>query len=309
MTVNTMTLVCLGISLVCLLLSILIFLWFPSLRCPRITLHTNMFVSLALNNLCWLLWFNLVLFSPAAWSVNAVWCRALHTLTTYFMMSTYAWMLCEGIFLRMFLVQSFLDDERYVKMLCFTGWLMPGVVMLPYVLFRLNYENEKCWINPGSSVWFLAVPVILVFAINIFCLCSVIKIIQSKLQFESNFYVSSPRSMSVPIPMKSIRAVFILIPIFGLQFLLLPIRPPKGSSLEIFYQVFSSLSTSTQGLTVSFLLCFSNDEILTKLRRSFLGFKEKLEVRRITISSVTVFLFVSVFPDEKKKKRRRYSYD
>ena len=291
MTVNTLTLVCLGISLVCLLLSIIIYLSFPSLGCPRISLHTNMFVSLALNNLCWLLWFPLVLFSPAAWSDNGVWCRALHVLTTYFMMSTYAWMLCEGIFLRMFLVQSFLDAERCVKMLCFMGWVMPGVVMLPYILFRLHYENEKCWMNTGSSVWFLAVPVILVFAINIFCLCNVIKIIQSKLQFELNFYVSSPRSMSVQIPIKSIKAVFILIPIFGLQFLLLPIRPPEGSSLEVCYQVFSSLSTSTQGITVSFLLCFSNEEILTNLRRSFIGFREKLEVSWISISSV-----ISLYP-------------
>ena len=282
MTVNTMTLVCLGISLVCLLLSIIIFLSFPSLGCPRITLHTNLFVSLALNNICWILWFYLVLFSPTVWTGNEAWCRALHVVTTYFMMSTYAWMLAEGIFLRIFLLKSFLDLELCVKMLCFTGWGMPGLVVLPYSFFRLNYENEKCWMDTGSSVWFLAVPVILVIAINIFCLYDVLKIIQAKIQFQSNF-VSSRRSISVPITIKSIKAAFILIPIFGLQFLLLPFRPPKGSSLEDFYQIFSSLSTSTQGITVSFLLCFSNDEILTKLRSSVLGFKEKLEVSVISV--------------------------
>ena len=82
---------------------------------------------------------------------------------------------------------------------------------------------------------------------------------------------------------KSTKAVFILIPIFGLQFLLLPIRPSKDSPLEYIYQVVSSLSTSTQGITVSFLLCFSNEKILTNLRRSFIGFKEKLEELKIEI--------------------------
>jgi len=33
--------------------------------------------------------------------------------------------------------------------------------------------------------------------------------------------------------------------------------------------VISSLSTSTQGLAVSLLLCFSNSEILTKLKKCF----------------------------------------
>ena len=231
------------------------------------------------------------LFSPPVWTGNAGWCRALHVLTTYFMMSTYAWMLCEAIFLRMFLLKSFLDEERCVKILCFTGWVVPGLVMVPYIAFRLNYENEKCWMDTGSSVWFLAVPVILVIIVNVFCLCNVLKIIQSKLQFQSNFYVSSRRSMSVPITIKSIKAAVILIPIFGLQFLLLPIRPSKGSWLEDSYHIFSSLSTSTQGITVSFLLCFSNNEVLKKLTRFFLGLKDKLEVRVISKSCLSTRVY------------------
>ena len=71
------------------------------------------------------------------------------------------------------------------------------------------------------------------------------------------------------ITLKSVRAVFILIPILGLHFLLLPIRPTKGSSFEYGYEVISSLSTSTQGFTVSILLCFSNSEIISKMKIYF----------------------------------------
>ena len=34
-----------------------------------------------------------------------VWCQALQSLTTYLMLTTYSWMLCEGAFLRFILVK------------------------------------------------------------------------------------------------------------------------------------------------------------------------------------------------------------
>ena len=100
------------------------------------------------------------------------------------------------------------------------------------------------------------------------------------------------------VTLRSCRAVMILVPIFGLHFLLLPIRPGKvslevatkafsefhensvlgvlhsptelvqGASLEYAYEILSSLSTATQGLAVSVLLCFSNHEVVAKLRQS-----------------------------------------
>ena len=33
-----------------------------------------------------------------------LWCRALHMMTTYLMLTTYSWMLCEGAYLRVILV-------------------------------------------------------------------------------------------------------------------------------------------------------------------------------------------------------------
>ena len=77
----------------------------------------------------------------------------------------------------------------------------------------------------SSSVFFLAAPVIAVIILNVFFLCHVIKILNSKLETES-----SQLGSSVPITVRSTKAVMVLIPIFGLQFLLLPIRPSKGNN-------------------------------------------------------------------------------
>ena len=126
--------------------------------------------------------------------------------------------------------------------------------------------------DPGHSVIFLSVPAIVVITLNIFFLCSVIRVLKSKLQFESVFSSGGGSRMSTGsttgVALKSARAVIILIPIFGLHFLLLPIRPSKGSQFEYGYEIISSLSTSTQGLAVSILLCFTNSEVLTKIKKA-----------------------------------------
>ncbi len=52
--------------------------------------------------------------------------------------------------------------------------------------------------------------------------------LRTKLRFENNFNRNNRNIM-----MKSVRATFILIPIFGLQFLLLPMRPKSVGSLTM----------------------------------------------------------------------------
>ena len=57
---------------------------------------------------------------------------------------------------------------------------------------------------------------------------------RTKLHFENNF---NRNHTDINMMMKSAKVVFILVPIFGIHFLLLPIRPAKNSSLEYPYEV------------------------------------------------------------------------
>ena len=43
-----------------------------SLNCGRIKMHKNLFISLASNNICWILWYTCVLFKPNVWKENSV---------------------------------------------------------------------------------------------------------------------------------------------------------------------------------------------------------------------------------------------
>ena len=126
----------LAISTLFLMISLLILILIPALRCSRNTIHINMFFSMTFNNISWLLWYFFVLFNPSVWSQNPVWCRVLHVITTYFMLSTYFWMLCEGAFLRMIAVKTFIKEDFWVAWLMALGWLVPAGVLIPYVVYR-----------------------------------------------------------------------------------------------------------------------------------------------------------------------------
>jgi hypothetical protein len=47
-------------------------LFYRSLRCTRIMLHINLFVSFAVNNALWILWYRLVVEQPSVLSDNEV---------------------------------------------------------------------------------------------------------------------------------------------------------------------------------------------------------------------------------------------
>ena len=70
----------------------------------------------------------------------------------------------------------------------------------------------------------------------------------------------------------------LLIPLLGIHFLLLPIRPGPGSVSEYVYEVVSSLATSTQGISVSCLLCFSNRQVKERLKKKWNNVLKKLNL-------------------------------
>ncbi|XP_023322296.1 calcitonin gene-related peptide type 1 receptor [Eurytemora carolleeae] len=261
-SINIITVVGLMISLAALLISLIMFSIFPFLNPTRVSLHRNMFCSLALNNISWVVWYYLVLVDPEVWQSNVPWCIGLHVTTTYFMISTYFWVLCEGTYLYLILAKTFIEEEDWIAVLKLFGWLGPLLPLGLYFGYRMVYENDNCWMDMDKSIWFLAVPSVLCILGNIFFLYKVINILRRKLVFENNFNRNHSNILK-----KSARAAAILVPIFGLQFLILPMRPVQGSYLEYAYDIISSLSTSTQGLSVSILLCFTNPEMI-KITRS-----------------------------------------
>ena len=225
---------------------------------------------------------------------NGVWCRILHTVNTYLLLSTYCWMLCEAVFLIMILLKTVLEEESLLTKLSLFGWGAPIMMMVPYIKYRLEYEDTNCWMQKGTSDIFLYIPVLIIILLNFITLAIVVKIIKSSTTFQQHHRQrssanSDPRSPSgseaprlvTPGLRQASRAVLMLTPVFGLHLLLLPVSPDPDSAWEKVHAVISALSTSTQGTVVSCILCFANKEVMAKLK----GYLQRKFSRNNTMES------------------------
>ena len=84
----------------------------------------------------------------------------------------------------------------------------------------------------GRSIVFLATPAVTTMILNVFFLVCVLMVLRDQLLFGNTF-----SRKNNDVNMKTVRAVIILVPILGLHFLIMPMRPERGSSLEMIYEV------------------------------------------------------------------------
>ncbi|XP_064113384.1 calcitonin receptor-like isoform X2 [Macrobrachium nipponense] len=117
-----------SMSLIALCISLFIFCFFKSLKCKRVTIHKNLFVSFIINNALWLLWYECVVGKPDVLFSNGVLCQVLHVFLHYFLVSNYFWMFCEGLYLHTLLVVAFVSEDRIMKWFYLLGWGFPGLL-------------------------------------------------------------------------------------------------------------------------------------------------------------------------------------
>ena len=200
---------------------------------------------------------------------SLAWCVSIHVATTYSTLTTYFWMLCEGAYLQLLLMDIFHDDRKRVKGMLVLGWVTPVFIVIPYYSLAYEVDEKLCWSQFEHTNIFLVIPVILIIALNIVFLCNVMRMLRSKLAADSVMQTQR-RSTSHRInsaTMKQAKAALFLIPILGINFLLLPVRPSKDSNFAESYEVLSALTTSFQGFFVALLLCLSNSEVINLVQK------------------------------------------
>ena len=271
-SMSNLTVFGLSLSLIFLIMSLIIFFSFPSLSCGRVTMHKNLFIAIVLSNISWLVYYFFLL---EKYFINAdvLWCQALHIFTTYFTVTTYFWMMCEGAYLQLLLLDAFHKDKYRVWGLIILGWLFPLLLIIIYYSIVYDLRTELCWSDFGDTNWFLAVPVIIIILLNIVFLSNVIRMLKSKLHADTPAHNTGRRNTRYRInktTMKQTKSAIFLIPILGINYLILPIRPEPGTTSKQFeqlYDFFSSFSSSFQGFFVSLLLCFTNNEVISLIKK------------------------------------------
>uniref|UniRef100_A0A8D9A8Z5 Calcitonin receptor n=1 Tax=Cacopsylla melanoneura TaxID=428564 RepID=A0A8D9A8Z5_9HEMI len=254
------------VSLIALISSLVILSYFKSLRCPRITVHKNLFASFSTNNFLFLLWYQFVIPYPSVSFENGISCQVLHVILHYFLVSNYFWMLAEGLYLHTLLVCAFFSEEKLVRCLYVVGWGFPLIIISVYTTLRIRHgDTDQCWINDSNFSAVLLWPVVFSMALNLFFLCNIVRVLLIKLRSAPGGNNSRPSRQVI----QGFRATLLLFPLLGVHYFITPFRPEPGHPLEPAYEVTLAASASFQGLCVAILFCFCNGEVMAQMKRKW----------------------------------------
>ncbi|CAK6982049.1 calcitonin gene-related peptide type 1 receptor-like [Scomber scombrus] len=248
-----------GLSLVSLLISLAIFFHFKSLSCQRITLHKNLFLSFVLNSILTVVWLTTVVKKQGHTYNDSASCKLLMFIHLYLLSCNYFWMLCEGIYLHTLIVVAVFAEKQHLVWYFLLGWGFPLVPAVIHSIARHYYYNDQCWARSDTSLLYIIHgPICAALVVNLFFLLNIVRVLITKLrvthQAESSLY------------MRAVRATLILIPLLGIQFVLLPYKPQDQRVFEIYMYIMEILM-HYQGLLVSTIFCFFNGEVQSVLRR------------------------------------------
>lgn len=69
-------------------------------------------------------------------------CVTIHVILHYFLLTNYAWMLCEGFYLHTVLVSAFISEQKLTRWLIALGWSAPALFLILYGTLRGFYSED-----------------------------------------------------------------------------------------------------------------------------------------------------------------------
>ncbi|XP_022079818.1 calcitonin gene-related peptide type 1 receptor-like isoform X2 [Acanthaster planci] len=249
-----------GLSVLSLCVALFIFFYFRSLACPRVTIHKNLFISFILCGIVWIQWFAAVTQNPGLIVEDPFFCKALLVLGQYFNTCNYFWMLSEGLYLHTVIVVAVFSENHRLIWYYIIGWGLPAIPVFIFTLLMLLFNKSNCWLTDSPFQWCVGGAIILVLIINLCLLLNIVRVLVTKLR-------ATPTSGSGRNYTRAVRATLILLPLLGLHYIILPVRPGGNPTAIDFYDYFMAILLSLQGFFVACIFCFFNGEVMTKIRR------------------------------------------
>ncbi|XP_070210130.1 corticotropin-releasing factor receptor 2-like [Littorina saxatilis] len=256
------------ISLVFLLLTLFIFCYFRSLQCSRISIHKHLVVSFIFRFILILVMVQPYFTTPGHSYRQIPWlCKTLTSLLQYTLMSNFAWMLVEGIYLHNRLAISVFRSDAPFKIFYFIGWGIPLILTCLWAALMEVFYKKPCWQLYSKSAFFtlIFVPILIALVINCAFLVNIIRVLVVKLR--TNNTIESRRIR------KAIKATIILLPLLGMTNLLFLLQPAEQGPLMVAYRVINAILPSCQGIFVSVLYCFMNAEVQSVIRKKWNRFR------------------------------------
>ncbi|XP_037037209.1 PDF receptor isoform X2 [Bradysia coprophila] len=286
----------LSLSLLALLISLMIFCYFRSLRNNRTRIHKNLFVAMVIQVIIRLtLYLDQALLrsqESGNGSVSGIdntpfLCEASYVLLEYARTAMFMWMFIEGLYLHNVVTVTVFQDRFRLHLYAILGWGGPLIMTAIWAGLTSYYKKgEKCWwgYNLTPLYWILEGPRLAVILLNFFFLLNIIRVLVVKLRQSHTSEVEQVR--------KAVRAAVVLLPLLGITNLLLMSEAPLEKSAFQFalWSYVTHFFTSFQGFFIAMLYCFLNGE-----------------VRAVLLKSISVYLSTRGYGDWNPRRHSMFS--
>ncbi|XP_058054214.1 diuretic hormone receptor-like isoform X1 [Anopheles bellator] len=272
-----------SISLAALVLAVAVLVYFNNhsarrdLRCLRNTIHINLFLTYIMSSVLWIL----ILSLQITVRLEVGGCIFLVTLFHYFSATNFFWMLVEGLYLYMLVVQTFSGDTLRFRKYALIGWGGPLIFVGAWAVAKPFFspwadleqpnklEIECSWMRESHIDWIIQGPSCAVLVINLIFLLRIMWVLITKLRSANTVETRQYRKAS--------KALLVLIPLLGITYLIVIYGPVEGVGSHIFATT-RALLLSTQGFVVSLLYCFLNSEVRQTLRHHFYRWRDERNI-------------------------------
>uniref|UniRef100_A0A668AK56 Growth hormone releasing hormone receptor 2 n=1 Tax=Myripristis murdjan TaxID=586833 RepID=A0A668AK56_9TELE len=245
-----------GASLAALFIAILVFCCFRKLLCTRTYIHINLFSTFILRSLAVFIK-DAVLFADKNvdhCTVSTPKCKAAVTFFQYCVLANFFWLLVESLYLQTLLVFTFTHKRTLFWVYAVIGWGTPSVTIVIWALLKNQFDNEGCWDNLDSGLWWIIkTPILLSIFINFVIFMNISRIIVQKTKAP---HVNQSEGPSYK---RLLRSTLLLVPLFGLHYVVFALFPDSvGTGPRLYLEL---LLGSFQGFIVALLYCFLNGEV------------------------------------------------
>ncbi|XP_078673403.1 uncharacterized protein LOC144912260 isoform X2 [Branchiostoma floridae x Branchiostoma belcheri] len=271
-----------GISIVCFIICICVFLGSKRVRCPRTIVHANLCICLLLAEIIFL--------AAVDKTTNKDACKVVAIILHYLFLAAFAWMCVEGMELYALLVQIFNLQNKRVYYYHLIGYGVPAVVVLISVgvndIMDLNgYGTQRyCWLSwkKHGFIWSFVGPMLFMILVNLGFLIMTLRLVYVQRTNRELTNTNTDKRSEQGRGKKFrfwIRVSVTLICLLGLTWLLGVLYISRET---VVFAYFFTIANSFQGLFIFIFHCLKNEKVQKEIQRYCFPKKSKIQRRRPT---------------------------
>ncbi|CAD7090050.1 unnamed protein product [Hermetia illucens] len=268
----------LSISIAVCIPAIAIMAFYPTLHTEKLAMVRNLLIILVLRNFFviivkgTLILDELTEVGPTLMGKNNWPCRMLSVLEKFFGTAVFTCMLMEGVYLYQMLTNVFrarLRGGLRTTELYVIGFAVTTGVTLAWSLAMALNEKKHCWqVTEGTDFhWIFDGPRLAMLVVNFGLLVRIVYALWSTFNL---------RQEEQHPAFRTAKAALICLPLFGVPFLLLVVRPDTNDcAIEQFYYTLYYTVEALQGILIAILHCYSEREVKAKFFGKIKWLKQK----------------------------------